>query len=513
MTDVTPLHQHGIDVVLFDIGDTLVHAASPGTAVADLRTALRPQVIEHLTALAGSGMRLGAVTDTSVMTEAQVRELLAPSGLDALLEVLVTSVDVGAAKPDPLSLLTAIERLGTTSSSVLYIGDRDIDRMAARRAGTAFAFCSDTVAATIERWGSAPTPRVEELVDRWVAGSDERAARHRHRAEAARARLDSLAKPVGSLGRLEDLAVRLATLDDGEQADPSPLAAVAVFAGDHGVHAEGVTPWPQAITAAMVGAMAEGTASINALATAVGADVTLVDVGVVVDLSSTPGVRHERIRPGTRNLAVEPAMTLDETVRALDIGIAVAEELIDGGVRCLVTGEMGIANTTPATALICAYTGRPAADLIGPGAGADEEAMARKLAALDRALSRPGPGDTPLEILASLGGFEIAAMAGLILAGAARGVPVVIDGVIADAALLAADRLAPGAGRVAVAGHRSTEPAATAALEALGLDPLLDLSMRLGEGTGAVLAVPLVRAATRLLSDVATIEELTAGEG
>ncbi|MGY6499637.1 MAG: nicotinate-nucleotide--dimethylbenzimidazole phosphoribosyltransferase [Acidimicrobiales bacterium] len=502
----------GIDVVLFDIGDTLVHSAPPGSAVGDLEAVLRPQVLDDLTSLHRGGITLGAVTDTAVMTEADVRALLAPTGLDELMSVLVTSVDVGAPKPDPRSILIAVARLGVDASSVLYVGDRDRDRRAARRAGTRFAFVADTVDATIDHWLDSSGSLLEDTLQAWADTRPERERERRSMEATARARLDSLAKPVGSLGRLEDLAVRVAAVTGRPDPVVSP-AAVAVFAGDHGVHAEGVTPWPQAITAAMVSAMAGGRASINALAAAVGASVTVVDVGVVDDMDAVEGVRHQRIGAGTRNLAVEPAMSLHDTVRAVEIGIATADELVDAGAACLVTGEMGIANTTPSTALICAFTGRAPSDLVGPGAGADADAMAAKRIAIERGLARGVDPDAPLDTLASLGGYEIAAMTGLILGAARRGVPVVIDGVIADASLLAAERLAPGVAGCAVAGHRSTEPAATAALDAVGLDPLLDLSMRLGEGTGAVLAVPLLVAAARLLTEVATIDELTAGEG
>lgn len=330
-------------------------------------------------------------------------------------------------------------------------------------------------------------------------------------ARAARERLDALAKPAGALGRLEGLAAQLAGIA-GQCPPPLPSpAAVAVFAADHGVHAAGVTAWPQEITAAMAGVMAGGRATINAFADAVGASVTLIDVGVAAELPGLDPTSTRRVRAGTRNLAEEPAMTLDEATAALDIGVAVAEELVAGGARCLVTGEMGIANTTPAAALVAAYCGRTGAEVAGRGAGADDDALARKVRAIDAGLARHRADDDPLQVLASLGGLEIAAMAGFIAGGAAARVPVVVDGVIADAALLAADRLLPGLAAWTVAGHRSTEPAATIVLDALGLDPLLDLGMRLGEGTGAVLAVPLLVTAARALTDVATIAEVTGG--
>jgi nicotinate-nucleotide--dimethylbenzimidazole phosphoribosyltransferase len=260
-----------------------------------------------------------------------------------------------------------------------------------------------------------------------------------------------------------------------------------------------------------VATMASGRASINALAASAGATVRLVDVGVATPLPELPPGSARRVRSGTRNLAVEPAMTLAETIRALDVGADVARDALADGARCLVTGEMGIANTTPSAALVAALTGRTAAAVTGRGAGADDETLRRKVAAIDLALARHSPGDDPLEVLASLGGLEIAALAGFIVGGVAAHVPVVIDGAIAGAALLVAERLVPGTAHGCIAGHRSTEPAATAALDAVGLVPLLDLDLRLGEGTGAALALPLLDAATRLLTDVATIAEITGG--
>lgn len=496
-----------LDAVLFDIGDTLVRAAAPGTPTAALTVDLRPNVVEDLRALAARGLRLGAVTDTATMTESDVRTLLRPSGLDDLLEVLVTSSDVGVAKPDPRSLRTALDRLAVVPDRVLYVGDRAVDRDAASAAGTHFAFVGDTIGDTVTWWASQ-APGAFSLAARALAlggrGADGEAAR------AARAHLDALAKPPGSLGRLEDLAVRLASIA-GTLPPPLPSpAAVVVFAGDHGVHAAGVTAWPQEITTAMAATIANERASINALAAAVGASVTLVDVGMATPVTEGVEILHRRIRAGTRDLSVEAAMTLSETTRALDVGASVANDLIEAGAGCLVVGEMGIANTTPSAALVAAFCGRTAGEVAGRGAGADDETLARKVTAIGSALARHRVDDDPLEVLASLGGLEVAAMAGAIVAAAAARVPVVVDGLIADAALLAADRIAPGAASRAVAGHRSAEQAATIAMDHLGVAPLLDLDMRLGEGTGAVLAVPLLVAAARLLRDVATIDEVTA---
>ena len=329
-------------------------------------------------------------------------------------------------------------------------------------------------------------------------------------AAAAAEHLDRLTKPPGSLGRLESLAVQLAAIA-GE--DPPPLprpAAVAVFAGDHGVHAEGVTPWPQEVTGQMVANFCAGGAAINVLARLAGASVVVVDVGVATSIPDVLDARAElvraRVAPGTANLATGPAMTAAQVSEALDVGAALAARLVSDGARCLVTGDMGIANTTPSAALIAAFTGQPAAEVTGRGTGIDDVRLARKTAVVAEAVARIGPSQSPADILAELGGLEIAALAGFMIGGAAARVPVVIDGVIAAAAALAAAAFAPEAIGYLVAGHRSAEPGATTALAFLGLEPLLDLGLRLGEGTGACLALVLVESAARILREMATFD-------
>jgi nicotinate-nucleotide--dimethylbenzimidazole phosphoribosyltransferase len=324
---------------------------------------------------------------------------------------------------------------------------------------------------------------------------------------AARERQDKMTKPRGSLGELEDVSVRLAGLAG---ACPPPLpepACVAVFAADHGVHAQGVSPWPQEVTAQMVANFLAGGAVINAFAAQVGAEVTVVDIGVAADLDPVPGLLPRKIGPGTADFTAGPAMTRDQAVAAITAGAEVARDLVAAGNRCLVTGDMGIANTTASAALICSFTGADPAEATGHGTGVDAATYAKKIDIVCRGLARhqPDPAD-PVGVLAAFGGFEHAALAGFILGGAALRVPVILDGVIAGAAALAAAALAPDAVAACVAGHRSVEPGHTIALNHLGLRPLVDLGLRLGEGTGAVLALPLVQSAARALRDVATFD-------
>jgi nicotinate-nucleotide--dimethylbenzimidazole phosphoribosyltransferase len=317
---------------------------------------------------------------------------------------------------------------------------------------------------------------------------------------------DRLTKPRASLGRVEAIGVRLAAIT-GVSPPPVPApAAVAVFAGDHGVLAEGVTPWPQDVTGQMVQNFVAGGAAINVLARQTGARVIVVDVGVATELDAAPGLAREKVRTGTGNIAREPAMTIAEARQALDVGAAVATRLVDEGAACLVTGDMGIGNTTPSAALVAAFTGRAAREVTGRGTGIDDPTLARKVAAVDAALARTPDRDDPIAVLASLGGLEIAALTGFVVGGAAARVPVVVDGVIAGAALLTATKLVPGAIHFCFAGHRSTEPAARVILDTLGLEPILDLELRLGEGSGACLALPVLEAAARILGEMATFD-------
>jgi len=324
---------------------------------------------------------------------------------------------------------------------------------------------------------------------------------------AATERQARLTKPRGSLGVLEDVSIQLAGLA-GECPPPLPApAAVAVFAADHGVHAQGVTPWPQEVTTQMVGNFLAGGAVINAFAAQADARVVVVDVGVAAPLDEAPGLIDRKVRPGTADMTVAPAMSRAEATAALEAGIAVANQLVADGARCLLTGDMGIANTTASAALIAVFAGVEAERTTGRGTGVDDATLARKIEVVRRALDLHRPDrDDPLGVLAAVGGLEHAAIAGFVLGAAAARVPVILDGVIAGAAALVAAALAPDSVSAMVAGHRSAEPGAAIALDALGLAPLVDLDLRLGEGSGAVLALGLVQSAARVLRDVATFD-------
>lgn len=322
----------------------------------------------------------------------------------------------------------------------------------------------------------------------------------------ARERQAQLTKPAGALGVLEDASIRLCGIQ--RACPPSRLAraAVAVFAGDHGVHAQGVTPWPQEVTASMVANFRAGGAAVNVLARQAGADVLVVDMGVAADLEPGPDLVDRKIRRGTSDLAVGAAMTREEALQGLLAGAAVADTLVERGHDVLLTGDMGIANTTPSAALVAALTGAAPAEVTGRGTGIADGMHARKVSVVESALASRPVDDDPVATLASLGGFEHAGIAGFVLGAARRGVPVILDGVIAGSAALVAQALAPDAIDYCFAGHRSAEPGHAVALAQLGLRPLVDLDLRLGEGTGAVLALSLVEAAGSILREMATFD-------
>ncbi len=329
-------------------------------------------------------------------------------------------------------------------------------------------------------------------------------------ASATQRVLDFKTKPRGSLGRLEGLACRIAAMR-GAVKPPLPSRAIVVMGADHGVAAEGVSAYPSEVTRQMLLNFAAGGAAINVLARQAGARLVVVDMGVLEPLPAGCGVRAERVGAGTRSLVREPAMSEEQARAALETGIRIAGELADDGVELIGLGEMGIGNTTASTALVAAFTGAAPDTITGRGTGIDDAGWLHKVGVVRRALALHGfeggvGGRDPLHVLACLGGYEIAGLAGVALGAAARRVPVLLDGFISTAAGLVAARLAPLATGYFVAAHRSVEVGHGVALEALGLRPLLDLDMRLGEGTGAALAMGVVDAALAILHDMATFE-------
>jgi len=325
----------------------------------------------------------------------------------------------------------------------------------------------------------------------------------------AHARLEQLSMPHWALGRLMDLAEDLAGITGSAQ-PPVAWKTIVTMAADHGVAARGVSRYPQEVTVQMVRNFVRGGAGINALARLAGAEVIVVDLGVAGDLSDLADagrILSRRIAAGTRDMTAGPAMSREQARAALEAGIAVAREL-GPTTDVFGTGEMGIGNTAPSSAIVALYSGRPVADVTGRGTGIDDAGLRRKIDLIEQALAvnAPDPAD-PLGVLAAVGGFEIGGIAGLILGAAAQRKPVLVDGFISTAGAILAARIAPRSLDAMIASHRSLEPGHRIALDCLGKRPLLDLDLRLGEGTGAALAMHLVEAAVRVLTDVATFEE------
>lgn len=323
----------------------------------------------------------------------------------------------------------------------------------------------------------------------------------------AQAKLDNKTKPLGSLGRLEEFGRRIAAINGSLEPDITKKV-VFTFAGDHGVTEEGISLFPREVTTQMVFNFLAGGAGVNVLARHVGAEVRVVDVGVDFDFENISGMIHRKVARGTRNLAKGPAMTRDEMLAALQVGIDLADQCKAEGIALVGTGEMGIGNTTPSSAIIAAISGKTVTDVTHRGTGINDAALVNKIRVIEQALAvnRPDPSD-PLDVLAKVGGLEISAIAGLVLGCAANSIPVVIDGFISTAGALIASELHPNVRDYIFAAHKSVEIGHAFMLERIGAEPILDLNFRLGEGTGAALAMTLLDAGVKIMKEMATFEQ------
>lgn len=330
--------------------------------------------------------------------------------------------------------------------------------------------------------------------------------------DKARERLDSLTKPRGSLGRLEELAAKIVAIRE----DIRPMLekkVIFTFAGDHGVTEEGVSAFPKEVTPQMVLNFLRGGAGINVLARHAGAEVAVVDIGVDYEFEKAEGLIREKVVKGTMNMAKGPAMTREEAERCIEVGIALASEYTDRGYNLFGTGEMGIGNTTPASAIIAFLSGLPAREVTGRGTGVDDATFENKVRVIEKsvAVNRPDKND-PVDVLAKIGGAEIGGIAGLCLGAAARRVPVLVDGFISTAGALIACEIEPKTKEYLIASHRSVEKGHQAMLERMGLKPLLDLDLRLGEGTGAAIGMTIVDASLKIYNEMATFAEASVSE-
>ncbi|GBE02868.1 nicotinate-nucleotide--dimethylbenzimidazole phosphoribosyltransferase [bacterium BMS3Bbin06] len=325
--------------------------------------------------------------------------------------------------------------------------------------------------------------------------------------DSAQKRLDNLTKPQGSLGRLEEIARRLVAIyRDGMPEIPGKV--VFTFAGDHGVAEEGVSAYPSEVTRQMVFNFINGGAGINVLARHAGTEVVVVDIGVDYDFDDVKGLVKRKVVRGTKNMVKGPAMTSEEAVACLNVGIELASSYYDMGYRMFATGEMGIANTTPSSAVASVITGKPVSEVTGRGTGIGEDALKRKIEVVEKAIERNRPNpDDPVDLLSKVGGAEIGGIAGLCLGAASLGVPVVVDGFISTAGALIAFKLNPLVGDYLFASHNSQERGHMVMLDYMGLRPILDLDLRLGEGTGAALAMTILDAALKIYREMATFGE------
>jgi len=487
------------DCVLFDLGNTLIAQENPGTPYEDLKVQVLPGVQELLQELNGK-VKLGIVSNTKTITAADIKAKLAIVGLGKYFSCIIATADFGTHKPDPAPIKAAIEQLECAAARTLYIGDIETDKQAALAASAHFAYSGPNLYQSIKQYILHSDSALDRALNTRPTFSQEQS-------DAVRREFDGLAKPVGSLGKLETIAAQIAGITHSHAPTVDP-AAIALFGADHGIAADdSVTPWPQAITGMMLEAMGENKAAVSVLADVADVYVQIINVGAIAD-SKSQNIRNERVASGTADIRTDDAMSDAVVHAALEVGAQTAERLIAGGSRCLVTGEVGIANTTPSAALIAHFTQSTAEHVTGRGSGIDDQTYARKVEIVARLIEKTKNEKDPIETLAQIGGIEIAALTGYILRAVSLQVPVVLDGVITLAAATVAQAINPEVNQFVIAGHSSSEPGSRIAITHLQLQPILDLELRLGEGTGALLAIPIIRSACQALSRMARISDL-----
>jgi nicotinate-nucleotide--dimethylbenzimidazole phosphoribosyltransferase len=484
------------DCVLFDLGNTLIAQENPGTLYQDLKVQVLPGVQQLLDELTGK-VKLGIVSNTKTITAANIQTKLETVGLDKYFSCIIATAEFGTHKPDPAPIVAAIEQLQCTADRTLYVGDIETDKQAALAAGAHFAYTGPHLYESIQQYILHNDSAFDRAINTRPTFSQEHC-------DAVRKEFDGLAKPVGSLGKLENIAAQIAGITHSHTPTIDP-SAIALFGADHGIAADdSVTPWPQAITGVMLEVMGDNKAAVSVLAEVADVYVQIINVGAMVD-SKSPYVRNERVASGTADIRASDAMSEVVVRAALEVGAQTAERLIAGGSRCLITGEVGIANTTPSAALIAHFTQTTAEQVTGRGSGIDDETFLRKVEIVAQLIAKTKNENNPIKILAQIGGIEIAALVGYILRAASLQVPVVLDGVITLAATTVAKAINQEISQFLIAGHCSSEPGSRIAIAHLELPPILDLELRLGEGTGALLAIPIIRAACLGLSRMARI--------
>jgi nicotinate-nucleotide--dimethylbenzimidazole phosphoribosyltransferase len=488
------------DCVLFDLGNTLIKQENPGTPYESLVVELLPGVEQLLNELK-ENVKIGIVSNTQTITATEIKKKLATVRIEHYFDVVIATAELGIHKPDPAPITAAIKALALKPERTLYIGDTETDLQAARAAGAAFAYTGPNIYKSVHQY----LLHSDSALDRAIHTQPTFSQAH---ADAVKKEFDHLAKPVGSLGKLETVAAQIAGITQSHTPTVDP-AAIAVFGADHAIAAdESVTPWPQAITGMMLEVMGENKAAVSVLADVADVYCQYINVGTLRD-SASRAVRNERVTNGTRDIPNNDAMTQQEVIAAMNIGAQTAERLTAGGSRSLCTGEVGIGNTTPSAALIAHFTQVSAQEVTGRGSGIDDATYVRKVEIVAQLVTKTKNEADPITVLAQIGGLEIAALTGYILRATSLQIPVVLDGVITLAAATVAHALKPNTTKFLIAGHCSSEPGSTIALKHLGLNPILDLDLRLGEGTGALLSIPIIRSACQVISKMARISDLT----
>jgi nicotinate-nucleotide--dimethylbenzimidazole phosphoribosyltransferase len=487
------------DCVLFDLGNTLIAQENPGTPYESLAVKVLPGVQELLDQLHDS-VKLGIVSNTKTIIAADIQPKLSTVGLDKYFQTIIATAEFGTHKPDPAPITAAIEQLQCSADRTLYVGDIETDKQAAVSAGAHFAYAGPNLFESIKQYLLHSQSAFDRAINTNPVFSKEHYS-------AVLKEFDGLAKPIGSLGKLEHLAAQIAGITHSHTPTIDP-AAIALFGADHGIAVDdSVTPWPQAITAQMLEVMGDGKAAVSVLAKTADVYVEIINVGAIVD-SKSPNVRNERVASGTQDIRSTHAMSETVVRAALENGAATAERLIAGGSRCLVTGEVGIGNTTPSAALIAHFTKATAEQVTGRGSGIDGETYLRKKEIVANLITKVKNEKDPIKVLADIGGIEIAALTGYILRAASLQIPVVLDGVITLAAAIVAQAINPEINQFCIAGHTSSEPGSQIAIAHLQLQPILDLELRLGEGTGGLLSIPIIRASCQAFSGMARISDL-----
>jgi nicotinate-nucleotide--dimethylbenzimidazole phosphoribosyltransferase len=487
------------DCFLFDLGNTLIAQENPGTPYEGLAVKVLPGVQELLDQLHGK-VKVGIVSNTKTITAADIQAKLSTVGLDKYFQIIIATAEFGTHKPDPAPISAAIEQLQCTADRTLYIGDIETDKQAALAAGVHFAYASPNLFESVKQY----LLHSQSAFDRAV---NTRPVFSKEHYNTVLKEFDGLAKPVGSLGKLENIAAQIAGITRSHTPTIDPTA-IALFGADHGIAADNsVTPWPQAITGQMLEVMGENKAAVSVLAKTADVYVEIINVGAIVD-SKSPNVRNERVASGTQDIRIASAMSVTVVRSALENGAQTAERLIAGGSRCLVTGEVGIGNTTSSAALIAHFTETTAQQVTGRGSGIDDETFTRKIEVVANLIARTKNEEDPITVLTDIGGIEIAALTGYILRAASLQIPVVLDGVITLAAALVAQAMNPEINQFLISGHTSSEPGSQIAITHLQLQPILDLDLCLGEGTGALLSIPIIRSACQTVSRMARISEL-----